>query len=51
MSARREMLAVMAMALVAAPTATTAEGGCHAISGSFVNQEVPCIAHQARELS
>jgi hypothetical protein len=42
MSARRKTLAVMAMALVVAPTALAAEGGCHAVSGTSVTSIVPC---------
>ena len=38
----KEALALTAMALVAAPAALAAEGGCHAVSGTSVTSIVPC---------
>lgn len=37
-----KMLALAAMALVAAPAALAAEGGCHAVSGTSVTTIAPC---------
>ena len=38
----RKMLTVTAIALVVAPAALAAEGGCHAVSGTSVTRIVPC---------
>jgi hypothetical protein len=38
----RKILALAAFALVTSSSALAAAGGCHAISGTFVNHNVPC---------
>src|SRR4051794_22043638 len=38
----RKTMALAAMALVAAPAALAAEGGCHQLSGTSVTSIVPC---------
>src|SRR5580765_4624318 len=37
-----KILALTALALTAAPSALAAAGGCHAISGAYINHGVPC---------
>jgi hypothetical protein len=38
----RKILAVTALALLTSSSALAATGGCHATSGSYVNQNIPC---------
>ncbi len=38
-----KILALTVLALATAPSALAAAGGCHAISGTYVNHNVPCI--------
>src|SRR3954447_2056600 len=38
----RKLLALVPMALATAPSALAAAGGCHTISGTYVNHTVPC---------
>jgi hypothetical protein len=38
----KQLLALAGVALLQAPAALAAAGGCHAISGSYVNHNVPC---------
>ena len=37
-----KILAVTAFALLTSSSALAAAGGCHAISGTYVNQNIPC---------
>jgi len=38
-----KILALAAFALVTSSSALAAAGGCHAISGTYVNHSIPCI--------
>ena len=37
-----KILAITAFALLSSSSALAAPGGCHAISGTYVNQNIPC---------